>query len=78
MFEHGDEIAHQKLTHDLCRMRWCIVVKNPSPPLPNSDRTEPHDLSNASNFHVEGYVESLTLRCEFVAHNSVAVKNSAT
>ena len=35
-----------------------------------------HDLSDAAKLHVENCVDSLTLRCEFMVHNSMAVKKT--
>ena len=58
-------------------MRGCIVVvKYSSPPFPQfrsyTTRTISHTLQN---IHVESYIDSLNLRCEFVVQNSMAVKN---
>ena len=75
MFEHCDGIARQKLTHDLRRVRGGIVVaKNPSPPLPQFRSHATHTISQTlQNLHVERCVDSLTLKCEFVVHNSMAL-----
>jgi len=35
-----------------------------------------HDISYASKLHVESCIDSLTVRCEFVVHNSMAVKKN--
>src|SRR5215510_12672595 len=54
-----------------------VMVENPSPPLPQFRSHATHTISQTlQNLHVESCVDSLTLRCEFVMHNSMAVKKS--
>ena len=51
------------------------MVENPSPPLP---QFQLHTISQTlQNLHVESCVDSLTLRCEFMVHNSMAVKKNS-
>ena len=75
MFEHGDGIELQK-----CGVRGgIVVVENPSPPLPQFRSHATHTITQTlQNLHVESCVDSLTLRCEFVVHNSMAVKKPPT
>jgi len=75
MFEHGDGIVPPKTHAGLMQSaRGIVVAENPSPPLPQFRSHATHTISQTlRNLHVESCVDSLTLRCEFVVHNSMAL-----
>jgi len=79
MFEHGDGIVHQKLGMINAVCGGIVVVENPSPPPPTIPAArDAHEISDALKPPCKRCVDSLTLRCEFVVHNSMAVKKETS